>query len=101
MKTQISKQNAIIILENVMKQQTLIHRLQKVTDGAFDEYCGGTKPIEVLFNVDFSKMSGAEYALYFEFFLKTVEDESLSFRGKAERLYSEYSRINEIRKVYN
>ena len=101
MKTQITKQNAITILEKVMKQQTLIHRLQKVDSGAFDEYSGGTKPIEILFNVDFSKMSGAEYSLYFEFFLETVEDESLDFRSKAERLYSEYSRIDELKKVLN
>ncbi|MEO0507690.1 MAG: hypothetical protein AAF090_16160 [Bacteroidota bacterium] len=95
MKTKISKKNALKVIDTFMRFQTLMDRLNKISDDAFGSYCGGFAPLEAVLNIKFSKMHAEEYSKYLYSFNQIVENDDLDYEEKSLVLYRTFRELND------
>lgn len=95
MKTKITKRNAICIIENAIRQQTLINAVESIADCFIDEFNSAFGILEPLFNIDLEKMDDTLYGKYHAAFFGQVNKKGRDFSKKAEKVYK---KVLEIRK---
>jgi len=93
MKTQITKENAIKILETIVRQQTFCEKVGKLCDSDMEEWSINFGVLEALFNIDMSKMEMHEYSKYFDAFFDVIYGEGTDYAKKAEKIYNKVLKL--------
>ena len=94
MKTQITKSNALIIIESALRQQTLCRALGSLLDADTNEFNASLGIFEALFNVDFNKMEQKEYRKYWNAFFSQVGSSDIDYEERAEIVYDKVFRLS-------
>ena len=87
MKTQITKQNALIILEAAVKQELLTYKLEEVFNVDLPDWASAFSVLEPLFNIDLDSLESSKRMEYIDVFFDTVREPNLSIGNKAEKIY--------------
>jgi hypothetical protein len=93
MKTRITKDNALVIIECAIRQQTLINAVETIADCFIDEFNGAFGVLEPLFNIDFKSMGDEEYGKYHEAFFNQVNRKGKDYTKKANKVYGKVLKI--------
>lgn len=89
MKTHVTKKNALIIIENALKQESLVVGLEKLLNTDCAEYTGGFGVLEPLFNIEFAEMDEDDYKRCWNVFYDQAELPGFDFKMRAEIVYKE------------
>ncbi|NYJ26339.1 hypothetical protein [Allomuricauda sp. ARW1Y1] len=87
MKTQITKENAVKILESIVRQQVLCDSLSKLLDSDMQEFYPSYDVFEALFNIDFMELPQESYCKYSNAFTENAKVENGKYKLAAERIY--------------
>lgn len=88
MKTQITKENALIIIEGAVKHQSLVNKLERTLDTDLAQWNGTLTMLEPLFNMDLHKMDEITYDKYYSAYFDIVNEGGNDFAKKAEKIYN-------------
>ena len=88
MKTQITKANALIIIENAVKQEKLLSSLEKLLDWDGGVFNGSLSIIEPLFNINFDELSNEDYDRIWKLYFDEVGKKGNDFPKMAENIYN-------------
>ncbi len=88
MKTQITKENALIIIDTALRTAISITKLERVLGTDLPEWGGSFAVIEPLFNVDLGKVDNDVYMKFFNAFFDEVEDDGVPLAKKSEIVYT-------------
>ncbi|MFC4219407.1 hypothetical protein [Flagellimonas marina] len=89
MKTKITKTNAVIIIENALKQETLLQSLEKLMNGGGDDFNGSISVLDAIFNYDPSQINQEDYDVIWNIFFGKIKLDSKDFKSVAEQIYDE------------
>ncbi|BFP39506.1 hypothetical protein FGF1_03510 [Flavobacteriaceae bacterium GF1] len=87
MKTKITKETAVLIIENAIRHETLVARIEEIAGTGIQEFGSGFNVIEPLFNLDFNTMDVKRNNEYFDIFFNAVNDKGNDYAKKAEKVY--------------
>lgn len=93
MKTQITKENALIILENAVKQESLLQSLERLMDAHGTDFDGSVTVLNAIFNIDPMKMEQEEYDKYWNAYFNVIEEEGTDYAKKAEKIYNKVLKL--------
>ena len=93
MKTQITKENALIILENAVKQESLLQSLERLLDAHGTDFDGSVTVLNAIFNIDPMKMEQEEYDKYWNAYFNVIEEEGADYAKKAEKIYNKVLKL--------
>lgn len=94
MKTQITKQNAVVILENLIRFQRLSNKIGAIMDTTCDEWCVNLNMvITALFNIEEGETDDVMDAC-FDAFYDAVNSSSGDYLKLAEKMYNKCLRAS-------
>lgn len=94
MKTQITKQNTVSILENLIRFQRLANRLNELMDTTSNEWCVDLARVATaLFNVEDDE-TDETMDPYFDAFLEAVNSDSTDYDRLAEKMYTKCLKVS-------
>lgn len=97
MKTQITKENAVKILESTVRQQVLCASLSKLLDSDMQEFYPGYDVLEALFNIDFMELTQESYRKYSSAFTENAKVENGNYKLAAERIYDALVALDNVK----